>query len=284
VRHQAVEAYRETFRERLLAAYALGSLAHGGFSPLVSDVDLAVVLDDPMLASDAGTVQDVAEEVKAAGFLAGIPATAHLTDPAVGSMRPAEGDAVEQLRRPDILLARGIRHVIKLVLFPVRFLYTAETGLVGTNEAAAQHYRNAVPPPPATELVAAALAWRNEPPGEEPATALLQDGMIPLYLHYIDDHVARLASIGRTDLADAFGEWRRRILARPLSAGPAIGSARPSHGQAHGPASVGGGGAGALCTSRMAVYGADHARGRTRPAAVRRGGAGRRVGRPVPRE
>lgn len=37
----AVAAYRVVLGDRLVAAYALGSLAHGGFSELVSDVDLA---------------------------------------------------------------------------------------------------------------------------------------------------------------------------------------------------------------------------------------------------
>jgi hypothetical protein len=37
--------------------------------------------------------------------------------------------------------------------------------------------------------------------------------MVPLYLHYIDDHIPRLVDLGRTDLAAGFREWRRRILA-----------------------------------------------------------------------
>jgi hypothetical protein len=45
---------------RLAAAHALGSLAHGGFSPQVSDVDLGLVLADPLRASDAATVGAVA--------------------------------------------------------------------------------------------------------------------------------------------------------------------------------------------------------------------------------
>src|SRR5690242_9058383 len=48
----AVRVAGERLGARLLAAYALGSLAHGGFSPLVSDVDLALVLADPIQASD----------------------------------------------------------------------------------------------------------------------------------------------------------------------------------------------------------------------------------------
>jgi hypothetical protein len=37
-----------SFTRRLIAGYALGSLAHGGFSPLVSDVDLGLILEDPV--------------------------------------------------------------------------------------------------------------------------------------------------------------------------------------------------------------------------------------------
>ncbi|HTG48238.1 MAG TPA: hypothetical protein VK646_11340, partial [Actinomycetota bacterium] len=145
-------------------------------------------------------------------FLAGIGSTAELRGEEVGSMRPAAEDAVELLRHPEELLARGVRHVTKLVLFPVRFLYTAETGNVGTNQTATEHYV-AEGRGPSTNLVAAALTWRSTPPDEALAMALLQQEMIPLYLHYIDDHTARLIDLGRHDLAEAFVEWRRRIVA-----------------------------------------------------------------------
>jgi hypothetical protein len=39
-----------------------------------------------------------------------------------------------------VLIAAGVRRLTKLVLFPVRFLYTAATGRVGTNDAAAAWY------------------------------------------------------------------------------------------------------------------------------------------------
>lgn len=51
----AVEAASEVLGEQLAAAFALGSLAHGGFAPLVSDVDLALILRDV----SAGTSADV---------------------------------------------------------------------------------------------------------------------------------------------------------------------------------------------------------------------------------
>ncbi|MFP5021713.1 hypothetical protein [Pseudonocardia phyllosphaerae] len=59
----ACTAARDEFGDDLLAAYTLGSLAHGGFAPLVSDVDLALVLG----SVDHGTasrVHDVASRVR----------------------------------------------------------------------------------------------------------------------------------------------------------------------------------------------------------------------------
>ena len=51
------------FGERLLAFYALGSLAHGGFSPAVSDVDVALVLGGAS-AADEPRVKALVEGVK----------------------------------------------------------------------------------------------------------------------------------------------------------------------------------------------------------------------------
>ena len=64
---QAADAYRTALGERLIAAYALGSLAHGGFSPLVSDIDLGLVLADPVLEGDAGNIQAIAEAQRDSG-------------------------------------------------------------------------------------------------------------------------------------------------------------------------------------------------------------------------
>src|SRR5713101_6456948 len=64
---EAVEAYRFALADRLLAAYALGSLAHGGFSELVSDVDLGLVVSDPLEPGDAERIETVADAAKAKG-------------------------------------------------------------------------------------------------------------------------------------------------------------------------------------------------------------------------
>ena len=280
---EAVAAYQAALGDRLVGAYALGSLAHGGFSPLVSDVDLGLVVADPPVPDDPDRIMAVAEAVKAGGsplhqrlsvfwatpailrgemaggrfppldrldllengrLLAGRdvrpdlgPAAAPGRDELVvagadfaldflgpghdaddgdagsrlGSL-PFAGDAViAEVRRPETLLAQGIRHTTKIVLFPVRFLYTAATGRVGTNDAAVAHYRGE-PDAPAQELVAAAFRWRSEPPGDDgAATTLLRAGLVPLYRHYLDDHIARLTELKELDLAAAFERWRRRL-------------------------------------------------------------------------
>jgi predicted nucleotidyltransferase len=47
-----VDLAQELWRDRFVAAYALGSLAHGGFRPLVSDIDIGFVLADPLLPEE----------------------------------------------------------------------------------------------------------------------------------------------------------------------------------------------------------------------------------------
>jgi hypothetical protein len=97
------------------------------------------------------------------------------------------------------------------VLFPVRFLYTAATGRVGTNDAAAAWYLTDQKSP-GSKLVAAALEWRTIAPTDETNTALLlHEHMLPLYLRYIEDHIARLQGLEDAELARAFQEWRHRL-------------------------------------------------------------------------
>jgi hypothetical protein len=276
---EAVDAYRAALGDRLIAAYALGSLAHGGFSELVSDVDLGLILSDPPQPADADAIQRVAESERDKGsalherlsvfwgtpstlagereggrfpppdrldllesgrLLAGSdearprvrrPSTEELVITGaefaldhLAAVRPAAGDdrlgsihaggdeAMQQIRSPELLVDQGVRQVTKLVLFPVRFLYTAATGHVGTNGDAVAHYlqRQGMPSP---RLVEAALAWRTDPPSDRGAVVeLLGAELGPLYLEYIDDHAQRLQEMGRGDLASAFQEWRRQLL------------------------------------------------------------------------
>jgi hypothetical protein len=276
----AVEAYRVALGGRLVAAYALGSLAHGGFSALVSDVDLGLIVRDPLEPADGEAVQAVAEREQGKGsplharlsvfwgtpatlrgeheggrfpaldrldliengrllagndetrrglpapsarellitgaefaldYLAGVRRSVDVPTQGLGSLQLAGEDAIEEIRSPDVLLGRSVRRVTKLVLFPVRFLYTAATGRVGTNEAAVTRYLEDEQAPSAT-LVAAALEWRTTPPADQAvASRLLREQLLPLYLHYTDDHIERLESFEEVDLAAAFRAWRDRL-------------------------------------------------------------------------
>ena len=276
---RAVAAYRAALGSRLIAGYALGSLAHGGFSPLVSDVDLGLILKNPVRAADRLTIRTAARSVRAGGsaldqrlsvfwgtpatlqgqrrggrfppldrldlleygrLLTGTDARSAVARPdrtellvagaefALGYLGGAarlpdrlrrralfgsrDDDVLTEIRTPSRLVSAGPRRVTKIVLFPVRFLFTAQTGQVGTNTLAARHYL-ASPDVPATSLVAAALAWRLEPPADGEAAALLGRELVPLYVHYIDDHIARLRAVGHHRLADRFHRWRTRLLA-----------------------------------------------------------------------
>jgi hypothetical protein len=275
---RAVSAYGAAFGSRLIAGYALGSLAHGGFSPLVSDVDLGLVLDDPLTARDSLTIRKVASSLTAGRsaldqrlsvfwgtplilqgqcrggrfppldrldlldygrLLTGRDVRAVVTRPsdtellvagaefALGYLGaeatglsdrfrawarrgPREDSALDEIRTPTRLVARGPRRVTKIVLFPVRFLFTAETGRVGTNALAAEHYLADVHAP-AASLVAAALAWRRERPADDEAAELLSRELIPLYVQYLEDHIGRLQSADCFRLADSFRRWRARL-------------------------------------------------------------------------
>ena len=276
---RAVPAYRAALGSRLLAGYALGSLAHGGFSALVSDVDLGLILRDPATVQDRLTIRAVARSVRAGGSALdqrlsvfwGTPATlggqrrggrfppldrldlleygrlltgqdlrsaaarpdhaellvagaefalgylggaAKLPDRlrSWARLRRQDDTVLDEIRAPARLVSRGPRRLTKIVLFPVRFLFTAETGQVGTNSIAAERYL-ANARGPAAKLVIAASGWRLEPPAGDEAAALLGRELIPLYVHYIDDHIARLRAVSNHRLADSFHRWRTRLLA-----------------------------------------------------------------------
>ena len=130
----------------------------------------------------------------------------------LGSMYPGDDSITHQFRNPATLVAQGPRRLTKLVLFPVRFLFTAETGQVGTNALAVKHYL-ADADAPAKELIQAAMGWRLvAPESADDAVRLLRKGLIPLYCYFIEDHRQRLASMGREDLAERYEQWQARLV------------------------------------------------------------------------
>jgi hypothetical protein len=90
-------------------------------------------------------------------------------------------------------------------------MFTAATGRVGTNALAADWYL-ALHAAPSKALIEAALAWRMAAPSDHHEVAeLLRKEILPLYVYYIEDHIARLTALGKVDLARAFTSWRARL-------------------------------------------------------------------------
>ena len=248
--------------ERLVAAYALGSLAHGGFSA-VSDVDLALVLADPLAKADAEAVGRLVELVKATRkpfadrlsvfwgsvgtlsgaseggrfppldrldlvkygrLLTGTDIRRELRAPSRKELviagaefalaRLGTDEVVAKLKRPEALLRSDPKTLTKLILYPVRFLFTARTGDVGRNDAAVAHFassRNS----DATALARMALRWRDAPPSKpDPDTIhAVAEGVLAIYREFLVDHERRLRELDRPDLAQALARWRQKLQA-----------------------------------------------------------------------
>ncbi len=257
---QALALAQKAWGGRLVAAYALGSLAHGGFSEHVSDVDFAVVLADPLEPSDAERIAQVAAAVKAGGaplsdrlsvfwgspqtiaakaeggrfppvdlvdlkehgrLMAGRDVRAVVALPQTKAMviaaarqaikSMATPEATEQLHHPESLVQAGARSLTKRILFPVRFLYTAQTGKIGRNDAAVTHFLE-TQDGAAAELARAAFEWRYRPysPGDGNVLDLVRRGVLPLYRLFADDYEARLRGWD-AGMARGFAEWRQRL-------------------------------------------------------------------------
>ncbi len=268
VLQDALADAKATYGERLVSAYRLGSLAHGGFSPDVSDVDLALVLDriEPRDAERIGALQarvaerldtplarrisvfwsswealrgavDVGSGASPGGgrfplvdrldlardgrLVHGIDRRAEVPWPGADALvlegaqfivaRLADPARDALLTDPVALLAAGVREASKAVLFPVRFIATAETGDVLANPQAAAHVI-ATRTGAVADLTAAALRWRAAGLGD-PAVdaALLTAGLPALHAELASVYGPRLEALGRPELADVIRAWASRI-------------------------------------------------------------------------
>ena len=259
----AVDGARHAFGPRLTAAYALGSLAHGGFSAHVSDIDAGLVLADPLDGKDAEAVAGLISSIAASRkpfadrlsvfwgsvstlsgvssggrfppldrldliqfgrLLAGRDVRGGLPSPTRKELvvagaefalrRLATDEVAAKLKNPKALASSDARTLTRLVLYPLRFLFTARTGEVGRNEAAVDHFVSHAEGP-APNLARMAIGWRNVPPnsGDKDAVEAMTSGLMPLYQEFLSDYEHRLRAYGRADLAEAFGTWQQRLRA-----------------------------------------------------------------------
>ena len=258
-----VDRARHVFGQRLTAAYALGSLAHGGFSAHVSDIDVGLVLADPLDGKDAEAVAGLMSSIAASKkpfadrlsvfwgsirtlsgvssggrfppldrldliqfgrVLAGRDVRGELPPPTQQELvlagaefalwRLATDEVTAKLKNPKALASADPRTLTRLVLYPLRFLFTARTGEVGRNEAAVDHFVSHAKGP-ATNLARMAIEWRHAPPhsGDKDAVEAMTSGLMPLYQEFLLDHEHRLREYGRADLAEAFRAWQQRLRA-----------------------------------------------------------------------
>jgi hypothetical protein len=260
-----LKAARELLGEQaVVAAFAIGSLAHGGFVSAVSDVDLAVILDRVRDDTD-GLMAEVRRRVKEqfrtplsgrlsifwsswddlaghtgrgrfplvdqydlvhdALLLMGedhrsrvkLPSGEALRD---GLIEDAASFMLEKLAvpakdelllSPQKLVAQGQREVAKAVLFPVRFLFTADVGTLATNKEAVAHYLERRRGP-ASALVREAGRWREEGLGEPTAVqAALKEGLLPLHRELVETYREHLRRMGRAELAQGLEQWWVRL-------------------------------------------------------------------------
>lgn len=256
----ALRLAQQKWRQRLLAAYALGSLAHGGFSA-VSDVDIGFVLDDPLQATDSEGVIELAASIKATEMpfadrlsifwgsinslsgitpggrfppldrldlikygrlLSGIDIRKKLLLPTHRELvlagaefavwRLCTDEIIEKLKNPEKLAQSDTKILTKLILFPVRFLFTAQTGEIGRNEAAVEYF---VTHSSGTSSILVRLAFdlRNakDVQAQTSITNAIAAGVLPLYRSFVSDHERRMREYGRQDLAEAFQKWYERL-------------------------------------------------------------------------
>ena len=256
----ALKLARQRWQRRLLAAYALGSLAHGGFSA-ASDIDIGLVLDDPLLGTDSEAVSELAASIKATRkpfadrlsvfwgsvaslsgaipggrfppldrldlikhgrLLAGVDVRNQLPVPTHQELvlagaefavwRLCTDEIIGKLKNPDALAQSDAKTLTKLILFPVRFMFTAQTGEVGRNEAAVEHFVVTTPGASST-LARLALGWRNAEGfrADRSVVQAIAAGVLPLYRTFVSDHLQRMREYGRPELVEAFQKWRQRL-------------------------------------------------------------------------
>jgi hypothetical protein len=265
VLHAGLETAHAALGERLVAAYALGSLAHGGFAPDVSDVDLALIVHD--LSVDLHAIVSQVQRHVASQFdsplasrlsvfwsswrtllshgkggrfpladrldllnsglvLFGVDKRSELLLPDADTLRrelvieAAEFMLDKLVSGPDTALPLSAsdtatptcRAVTKAVLFPVRFIYTAERGGIATNRDAVDYYCRRSERP-STELVMRAFRWREDGRlgSPEDVRSILKQGLAPLYLELIRVYVEALRREEVTELEQRLLRWATAI-------------------------------------------------------------------------
>ena len=192
-------SYRAQLGERLIGAYLIGSLAHGGFSRRYSDIDVALITEFALDTTTLTTLRGLAAECDAtlSQKLSVFWSDRNFT---MGRFPPL--DRIDYLDRAVVLTERErvlpVRpmldeiHVylsgapfanwtenahrfagmsalapddhklfIRTLLYPARLAYSWSTGLMGSNDDAVAFTREHPPPGMNTDILTRALTYRQ---------------------------------------------------------------------------------------------------------------------------
>jgi hypothetical protein len=249
---------------RLCAYYTLGSLAHGGFSPSVSDIDVAMIFEGSLTANDHDLINKITQKIQHSellmrerlsifwssqqelqqpppGNFGRFPAYdrrdfieyAKLvwgTDIRDGSLKiPSQTDldieavelALDKLNDPFVLsLLKDPVHLLdqtqippsKIILMPVRFLFTRFTGCVGSNSDAVDFYCQQYRDDNTACLVKEAIEWRNlETISVNIDTDRIKQLLPLIYLNFIDAYLEPIEQAKKHKLFWHLKKWHQTL-------------------------------------------------------------------------
>jgi hypothetical protein len=208
-------SYQAQLGERLIGAYLIGSLAHGGFSRRYSDIDVGLITESALDTATLTTLRGLAAECDATlsqklsvfwadrGFTMGRFPPLDLIDYLDRAVVLTERERVLPVR-PTLeeihgylsgapftnwtenahrfagmsMLAPGDHKLfIRTLLYPARLVYSWSTGLMGSNDDAVAFTRKHPPPRMNTDILTSALKYRQA--AADPDELFPARGMLP---------------------------------------------------------------------------------------------------------
>jgi predicted nucleotidyltransferase len=208
-------SYQAQLGERLIGAYLIGSLAHGGFSRRYSDIDVGLITESALDTATLTTLRGLAAECDATlsqklsvfwadrGFTVGRFPPLDLIDYLDRAVVLRERERVLPVR-PTLeeihgylsgapftnwtenahrfagmsMLAPGDHKLfIRTLLYPARLVYSWSTGLMSSNDDAVAFTRKHPPPRMDTDILTSALKYRQA--AADPDELFPARGMLP---------------------------------------------------------------------------------------------------------
>ena len=119
---------------------------------------------------------------------------------------------IKDFRNPSRIVENGVLYITKIVLFPPRFIYLAETGLVAGNDDSVNFYTGKYTGRGA-KLVGCAFDWRMNglPDDLSKVSETLNSGLLDLYCRFIDTYIERMRAYKENELEAQLVHWKSQI-------------------------------------------------------------------------